>query len=247
MIRENFGMSGKGVMSGDKVMDKWFALHGLFGDFSQWDFLENVDGIDHVSAVDLYPLLEMPKGDALNILHQRIIANSHDLISGHNINLVGYSMGGRIAMELFLKSPEAIDKLVILASHSGLSNNLEIQARKNWEDKLVEKLKQNSFQFIKDWNQQDIFNNDAPIELPHKPLSQLAGGIVNWGLSKQINLLPLLLPFKEKVFWLIGSEDEKYQKFAKEHLYDFNVFHIQGAGHRLLQHPEKISKAISGL
>lgn len=228
-------------------MSSWMALHGLFGDSSQWSFLENLDAVDKLIAVDLYPLLDKPKDKLMGNLLSLLVDKCQNAGAKNQINLIGHSMGGRIAMELFLKSPESFERLVILASHPGLLDKSQILAREIWEKKWLAHLQQNPSEFISAWNQQSIFENDKPIELPSRPLEQLAGGILNWGLSKQKNLLPLLQNFKQKVYWLIGSEDNKYCEFAKESLQDFKVLKIKGAGHRLLQYPNEISECISRL
>ena len=222
-------------------MSKWLALHGLFGDFSQWDFLNQLNNVD-LQALDLYPLMDLSKDELLMDLLSRFVANNQ-----HSNNLIGYSMGGRIAMELFLKSPDSFNKLILLASHPGLEDNTAILARKNWENSWISKIQQLPQDFITDWNKQSIFEHDQDILLPDKPLQQLIAGIATWGLSKQKNLLPDLLKHRDKVLWLIGSKDSNYLKLAEDRLGDFSILKVENAGHRLLQHPEEVLKCLKTL
>lgn len=232
-----------------KQLDQhWIALHGLFGESSQWDFLQNVF---QLHAIDLYPLLVLPKEKLLLELLKKC---------PHKSNIVGYSMGGRIAMELFLQAPHKFNRLIILASHPGLVSADDIHQRRLWEESLIFKLQNDPEQFIHDWNQLDIFKNDKQIKLPQRPSFELTAGISNWGLSKQENLLPKLKPFKDKITWIIGSEDDKYQQLWQSHcanlnsnhlssiqMSEFNLITIPNAGHRLLQHPDKIKKVLMNI
>lgn len=217
-------------------MKKWLALHGFLGDSGQWDFLRSL-GI--VEAIDLYPLMEMSKEELLDYLLKKVERGT---------KLIGYSMGGRIAMELFLRDPNKFSNLYILASHPGLEHKEDIKNRLLWENQWVEKLDGPRDLFIKDWNKQEIFKNDKPINFPNVEISQIKKCIEVWGLSKQDNLVPKLKDYSDKVIWLIGSEDKHYKKIAATNIKEYFYAHcVTGAGHRLLQHPNYILNCLKVL
>ncbi|MEK6555232.1 MAG: alpha/beta fold hydrolase, partial [Bdellovibrionota bacterium] len=72
--------------------------------------------------------------------------------------LMGYSLGGRLALDLFLKDAEAFDALVLLAPNPGLISQQEKQRRLqsdlNWSEQITE---DNWSDFLAAWNAQDIF------------------------------------------------------------------------------------------
>ena len=209
-------------------MRKWMALHGFLGSREQWDFLKTLGEVD---AIDLYPLMDKTKDELFEFLLSRV---------ENGTRLIGYSMGGRIAMELFLRAPDKFSNLYVLASHPGLEFKEDIEQRVLWENNWVKKLDYPDT-FINEWNQQDIFKNDNPISFPKRPINQIKKCIETWGLSKQDYLVPKLKRFNDKIVWLIGSEDKKYKVIAgnsiKEHFY---AHCVTGAGHRLLQYPEYV-------
>lgn len=216
-------------------VSNWLALHGFLGHYSQWKFLEQ---LGKVTAIDLYKLMHLSKEQLLN----NVLDNVKD-----NTNLIGYSMGGRIAMELFLLAPEKFSSLYLLASHPGLECKDEIQKRILWEKNWIDKLKSlNRDDFLNEWNAQDIFINDLPIDFFDASIEQMIACFEIWGLSKQKFLINDLKKYKDKVIWIIGSEDINYKRITatsiKEHFYTYCV---TGAGHRLLQHPESLLNCLN--
>lgn len=214
-------------------MKKWIALHGFLGKCEQWNFLEN---LGEVHAIDLYPLMHLSKDELLDTLIEKIPDGTR---------LIGYSMGGRIAMELFLKNPNKFSQLYILASHPGLESQTEIKDRLKWENMWIDKISKTPKTFIDEWNRQEIFQNDQPISMPSVPIDQIKKCIEIWGLSKQEFLIPKLKKYNDKIVWLIGSEDKKYKLIAGNSIKNHFYAHcVTGAGHRLLQYPDYVLKCL---
>ena len=75
------------------------------------------------------------------------------------IHLVGYSMGGRIAMRLVEVKPELFGKKVFLSSHVGLKTEKEKIKQKEKEERWIRILKEESYDsFLKKWYEQDLFS-----------------------------------------------------------------------------------------
>lgn len=196
------------------------VLQGLFGSPSDFSFLKN----DNVVLHDLYD-------------QQLSIKLSPDDI------LIGYSMGGRKALELAKNVNFRLKKLVLLSSHPGIQNEDEILKRKIWEDEILSKMNQMSApDFFNFWNNLPIFNSDLPIS-PIEEKRYLASKILfhDNRLSNQENYLPHIKEHANKILWVIGLKDEKYMQIAEDLLlpYDINVKGID-AGHRLFQSPHEL-------
>jgi 2-succinyl-6-hydroxy-2,4-cyclohexadiene-1-carboxylate synthase len=218
-------------------MSKWMALHGFMGTNEQWKFLES---LGEVNAVDLYPHITKPKEEFL----QELIAT----INGP-INLIGYSMGARIAMELLLAAPDKFENVFLLAGHPGLDSEEQKDRRKAWEGDWIRMLEAgNTNEFIQEWNSQDIFHFDQDIEFCDRPVEELTACFSNWGLSGQKDLLPQLMQYKDKVHWFVGMNDFKYEYIADHKLKaHFPVHLVPNAGHRLLQHTDSILDTLKHL
>ena len=93
-----------------------FILHGLFGSLNNWNwhskqFSENFS----VYGVDLRNHGESPHDDTLNydVMAQDVVQLFDDLeISSASV--IGHSMGGKVAMELALRWPDYIKKLIVV-------------------------------------------------------------------------------------------------------------------------------------
>jgi pimeloyl-ACP methyl ester carboxylesterase len=97
-------------------------LHGLFGALSNFMDLINHFKKTHKVVVPMLPLLE------LDLLHtsvgglQKFVQRFIEHRNYNNINLLGNSLGGHVALVHVLKNPERI-KTLILTGSSGLFEN----------------------------------------------------------------------------------------------------------------------------
>lgn len=77
--------------------------------------------------------------------------------------LCGYSMGGRIALQVALTVPERVSRLVLVASSPGIEEPDERAARRAADELLAEQLERAPFeQFIERWRSQPLFAGEPP-------------------------------------------------------------------------------------
>ncbi len=190
------------------------VFHGFLGSTSDFQFLKDKNVILH----DLYATV--PKTDAQD-------------------TLIGYSMGGRLAMELARKN--GFQKLILINAHPGLEDDKEREIRSLWEEEVLERLTDPET-FLTWWNALPLFRHDKPLTHVPQGSAELFKKML---LSRQENFLPFLKENKGRVHWILGENDPKYSALAGK-LTDFNVHLIPG-GHRLFQHPENILPLIKKL
>lgn len=199
-------------------------FHGFLGSPEEYNFLQGKDIISH----DLYHLKSLPE------------VNQED-------TLIGYSMGGRIALEIASQLQFKIKKIVLINSHPGLQTDEERELRVPFENKIISLLKTLSKEeFLKEWNRYPIFKDDDPItELSEERYQGSLELFENNLLSKQKNYLPELILNRDKVLYILGLKDEKYVDMAQELLinHDIDVKGIDG-GHRLLQHKNELKEIL---
>lgn len=195
------------------------VFHGFLGSPHDFAFLKG----ESVKIYDLYQMDEFP------------VVSPGD-------TLIGYSLGGRIALEIAEKANFKIKKLYLLNAHPGLANHKEQELRKVWEDSVLQDLKKkNKEEFLKDWNKLPVFLFDKPLNDVDDFRFNKSPELFNrFRLSNQTNFLPKICEHKDKIEYIIGTLDEKYMDLAR----DFETFGISvkyiEAGHRLFQHPEKL-------
>ena len=75
--------------------------------------------------------------------------------------LVGYSMGGRLALHVALAMPERISRLVLVSTSAGISDPHERAVRQATDDALAESIEQDSIDsFIERWAATPLFAKD---------------------------------------------------------------------------------------
>lgn len=190
------------------------VFHGFLGSPSDFDFLKGESVVLH----DLYR--ETP------------VTFPEDI-------LIGYSMGGRLAMELARKN--GFKKLILINAHPGLEDDKEREVRSQWEEEVVERLAVPET-FLNWWNALPLFHADRPV-------MNVPDGSINlfrrMALSRQDNFLPFLAENKKKVHFILGEKDPKYSALANR-LTGLDV-HLVPAGHRLFQHPDILLPLIQKL
>lgn len=201
------------------------VFHGFLGSPEDFSFLKN----DNVLIHDLYSMETFPK-------------------VGPDDVLIGYSMGGRIALEIAESVDYNIKKLVLISANPGLSSEEEKTHRAEWERTVIQDLETLSMSdFLAQWNDLPVFFHDAPLkDLTPERYKKSAALFEKYLLSKQRDHLPLMIEHKEKVLYVVGLFDEKYMDFASEVFipYGITVRGIPG-GHRLFQLHTELKKVLT--
>lgn len=199
------------------------VFHGFLGSPEDFSFLPQREDI---KLYDLLDLKSLPTLDPDDIL-------------------IGYSMGGRIALELASQNNYEIKKLVLISSHPGLATQEERDKRIVWEDEVLTRLNEAvADAFEQYWNALTIFSHDKPIEI--KRMADHARLFDQFRLSQQKNFLTELPQYKEKLLWIMGEKDEKYLKLAQEELLPMGIaVRFIDGGHRLFQNSEALLEVLN--
>jgi len=142
-----------------------FLLHGFTGMGSDWDFLTgklpaecfpiSVDIIGHGKSDSPAEKKYYSEENLVEQLHKVVQYFKFE----QNI-LLGYSLGGRIALSYALKYPENIRGLILESSSPGISNSEERKTRLKNDRKLAENINKIGIEaFIENWLNQPFFNS----------------------------------------------------------------------------------------
>lgn len=199
-----------------------WCLHGAVGTASDWRPLAN--GLAEIGistrAVDLWRFLEfgsvtMPE------FGKRLNADAEGEVSrGRRRVLIGYSMGGRLALHA-LSENGPWDAAVIISANPGLRDPQEISTRRaidtlwatqaltlGWDD------------FLGKWNAQPILGAAMRGDREDKKLIQrrreIARSFVDWSVANQPSLWDRLHEIQIPMLWIAGERDEKFSEIAKE-------------------------------
>jgi 2-succinyl-6-hydroxy-2,4-cyclohexadiene-1-carboxylate synthase len=166
--------------------------------------------------------------------------------------LVGYSLGGRLALHALLHDPGAWRGAILISTHPGLADAAaraerladdaiwaERFARADWETTVAR------------WNAQAVFSGGGPCPIRvERAFSRtcLAEGLTAWSLGSQADLRERLPQLGLPILWIAGERDTKFTALAREAA-SFSPRAewqtIAEAGHRVLfDNPEGLARAI---
>jgi 2-succinyl-6-hydroxy-2,4-cyclohexadiene-1-carboxylate synthase len=159
--------------------------------------------------------------------------------------LVGYSMGGRLALYLTIHFPERFIKVVLESASPGLLTEGERRQRVVRDGQLAEVLETGDFaEFLRDWYGQPLF--ERMIQLPqfqqmcdrrlqNQP-AELAKSLRNLGIGSQPSLWEALAQNQVPLLLLAGEFDQKFIQINREMQARCEVAQLQivaGCGHNI--------------
>lgn len=142
------------------------------------------------------------------------------------ISLLGYSLGGRLALYFNLANPEKVTQLVIESANPGISDSYERLQRATRDQVLSERILENGIEsFLNEWYDLPLFEslNRYPAlkaELRRKRGQQcpkdLAAVLSALSPGQQPDLWPLLSDIQVPTLLISGRLDQKYTSIMRE-------------------------------
>lgn len=133
--------------------------------------------------------------------------------------LLGYSMGGRLALHALLAQPGVWKSAIIVSAHTGLSDTAERVARRRSDAEWAAlALKGEWSEFLENWEAQGVLKGGAvlPNRLPLKRRrASVARSFTDWSLGAQDDLSTRLSKIECPVMWVTGAEDEKFTEIGR--------------------------------
>jgi len=239
------------------VSENLVLLHGFCGTHRAWDGV-----VDCLDVQRYRPLaLDLPgHGDAADAERPITFAGCVAHVLAHSPErfvLCGYSMGGRIALQIALAEPERVARLVLVSSSPGIEDPVERAERRAADGRLADELERAPFEdFIERWRTQPLFAGDPPEVTALARADQrrnrpeaMAAVLRGIGTGEMEPLWERLSELEMAVTVLAGDRDERYSAIARrmaEQLPDGRASVIAG-GHGLpLENPEGVSRAAMG-
>jgi 2-succinyl-6-hydroxy-2,4-cyclohexadiene-1-carboxylate synthase len=155
-----YGLSRK--LFGSPENPDVLCLHGFMGSAADWQdvataigdraFCIALDLPGHGGSLDLAPQAYTMEGTA------RAVVRTLDDLKARRPVIVGYSMGGRLALYLALRHPERCAGLFLESASPGLESAGERAARREADQEKAKWLESGDFEnFLRDWYRQPLF------------------------------------------------------------------------------------------
>lgn len=135
--------------------------------------------------------------------------------------LLGYSMGGRIALHMLLQAPKVWDDAIMVSTHPGLGDAGEREQRLKSDRVWARRFRDDPWDIlIRDWNAQPVFRGDHVPVMPRTEnafsRAALALALERGSLARQPDLRPGLRDLNRPVLWVAGANDDRYRVLAVE-------------------------------
>lgn len=231
------------------------AFHGFMGAGVDFEPFSDACGLD-IEAPDLIGHGAFQCDDPVHYSLDAQLEHWFDRIPKGSV-LIGYSMGGRLAMQFACRHPEHLSGLVLIGATPGISDPDERVKRQKWDASQADRIRELGIEgFYNEWQRLPIIATQQRIDtetrrkMKDSRLAQHIEGLANsmfyfgtgtmpdcWNALPDMNL-PILL--------MVGEEDAKYlgiasrmMKRLSEECTECAV--LYGAGH--CAHLEAISES----
>lgn len=220
-----------------------WCLHGAFGMASDWRGLAGSIAKSGISsrAVDLWRFLE--NGLPLTEFGKALNGDAGgDVFRGTGRSLLGYSMGGRLALHALLEKDHPWQAAVIISAHPGLENENDRVARITSDATWATRALTESWPaLLAAWNAQPVFSGTPPPDpqaanrlAQHR--REIARSFVDWSVGAQALLWERLPEISVPVLWIAGENDMKFRALAERAaalMPTASLAIAPGAGHRV--------------
>lgn len=166
-------------------------------------------------------------------------------------DIIGYSLGGRIALHALCAEPSYFRRAIIISTHTGLYTDEErltrLKGDKEWAQRFIDSPWSEA---IDAWNKQEVLQGMMQTRSQDDyDKSMIAHALLEWSLGKQENLLPHLQSITTKTVWITGERDIKFTAIAKQAsqvMPDATHVIISNCGHRVMvEAPTNIAEIAS--
>lgn len=215
------------------------ALHGFLGEASDWNapfaLLKNTDRVafNYMQTAGFGPEISLKDwGARFNQYFSKAFPNEKRV-------LVGYSLGGRLALHALKDNPSLWSQTILLSTNPGLMFSAEKVGRLNSDRQWADKFLNSPWKdVLKEWNEQDVFHGAKEPVRDEKKFNRkiLADTLVNWSLGHQEDFRPWIKQTDAKIIWMSGSLDKKYSAMMNSLQLgpQQKKISMPQAGHRLL-------------
>ena len=236
-------------------------LHGFSGDAASWrDVIKRLADRFQVYAFDL---LGHGASDApADVASYRIEAVAADIIdlleqlAVMNPCLLGYSMGGRLALFLACEYPGRLRALILESAAPGLADERERAERRRQDERLAAEIEANGVEwFVAHWERLPLWSTQSKALLRaqrKQRLNNRARGLANslrgMGAGAQPNLWGQLPDIALPTRLIVGERDEKFRRINQamnQSIPHARLSLIPGSGHNThLEDPDAFCQAL---
>lgn len=207
-------------------------LHGFTGDISTMGGLSQRLSASHLVVVpDMIGHGRSDVPESVEFYEVGAMARQVEAVADHlgldDFHLVGYSMGGRVALTLACGSPHRVRSLCLVGASAGIAIETERAQRRIDDEELAVRIENGGLEsFVDDWMAKPLFTSQAMLgpdhlaearrqRLSNNP-SGLAWSLRGGGTGTMPPLHDRLSSCDVAATLVVGDGDEKFSKIADQ-------------------------------
>ncbi|MGP4076585.1 2-succinyl-6-hydroxy-2,4-cyclohexadiene-1-carboxylate synthase [Halobacillus sp. K22] len=239
----------------------WLMLHGFTG--SAHTFNEFLNYVNRDCRLIKIELPGHARTGPIGTVSMERFCFDLSLILGNlgveNVNILGYSLGGRSALSFALLYPDKVNSLILESASPGLPSEVEQIERRRKDQQLADLLLQKGIKsFVEYWETIPLF--DSLKYLPEKrkrilreerlshSAEGLAESLIGMGTGTQPSWWKKLNKVKASVLLVTGQQDEKFRainQLMEQKLTNARWVEVERAGHTVhLEKPRVFAKIV---
>jgi 2-succinyl-6-hydroxy-2,4-cyclohexadiene-1-carboxylate synthase len=224
-----------------------WCLHGFLGTGSDWEAFTPAFRAatgEEVTAPDLFA----------GLIADSLAEAASRFTKGEGNAVVGYSMGGRLALHALSGRPEAFRAAVIISAGLGIVDEADRRQRQERDEEWARRFETEPWdEVVEAWNAQPLLAGSAlPASRPESPRLRreaLAKALRSWSPATHPDLPASLRHVSTPVLWIAGERDRKYVDEgvrAVSILPNAKLWTVPEAGHRSpWERPDLVREAVS--
>ncbi len=256
LIKRTHDLFGQGFpyikSVGDPNKKTIILIHGFMGNLTDWraqvDILKNEF---HLLLIDLpghgrsYREINSDSKSNLNLNFEEYVKILHQIIldwCGENKKpiILGYSMGGRVALGISTSYPDFYHKTIIESADPGIIDSKMRVNRAAQDQAMFDKIIDQSqfLNFLDQWYKMLLFGTLNPDEVIELTNSKKTFDYINWkkfssllSVGNQPSLWHKLEKIQGEAIYISGEQDKKYTQIGKELPKNFKHIIVEGVGH----------------
>lgn len=250
---------------GDESREPLLLLHGFTGTHRTWDALA-----ERLASSRFLIMPDLPGHGRSGVSRSEEAMNvrsTSDSVArllqvaggGRKCAILGYSLGGRIALELASRHKGLLSSLILEGASPGIEEDRERAERRSSDRKLADEIERHGLGwFVDAWEQGPLFASQR--ELPPEVVERirrdrlsnsalgLAMSLRAAGAGEMASLWGKLEGLKIPVLIVVGDRDRKYSEVGEEMLTripESRLVVVEGAGHcPHLERPREFAREV---
>jgi 2-succinyl-6-hydroxy-2,4-cyclohexadiene-1-carboxylate synthase len=196
--------------------------------------------------------------DAQPVTLDAVIEDVQAVAGRDRFTLVGYSMGGRLALHVAIREPDRVERLVLIGASPGIEDKVERADRLGEDEALALRVEQSRIEeFAASWatethvlaGQPASISGEVHADRLRNTPAGLAAALRGLGTGALPSLWTRLGELTMPVVLVVGERDQKFQAIARSMaggLADATVRVIAGCGHAVhLEAPAAVAALIA--